>query len=583
MTTSLAPLPRQAFGPTFAGYKLFTYAAGTLTKLNSFTDSTGTTPNTNPIILDANGSAAVWFTPGLLYKEALALPTDTDPPTVPIWTADNLPGADASAATYTPPGTGGVVTTIAGKLQEITSVTNYGTKGNGIADDTAAFNAAQVYANSINAAVFIPAAPISYVIAGTITALTAMVGVGFSSILSAGSATLDVIQVTQAGVTLSNFWMNSTVARTAGYYINSIGVNYTRINAVSMFNWFNGIGYTGAGATTFRVFDCNMSTNVPGGIGVTITTSTNGADLVLQNVLILGPTTGTQCAAGVQITNAGDITLDHVLTVKTGIGLNIQPAAGQIIQYLVCTNSQFDSGSGTGVQFNMLSTGSVQLAKFTNVWACTNANGFVLGTSLAGTLLDSSFTNCIGSNNVGGVGFQIAWTGCTNTLVMGGSFSLNAYGMYVSAGVTLFKFLGARSGPSGQFGANTIQGLVLAGTNDKFSIKDCDFTGNANAFSIVAPVGGTPGQTWFIEDNQGIVTASGGQATLTAGATTTTVTHGLAGTPRLQDIVLTPNSGAGSGVFFAVTSVTSSNFVITAQANPGAGVLMGWNARLWGA
>jgi len=236
----------------------------------------------------------------------------------------------------------------------------------------------------------------------------------------------------------------------------------TRLYRLGLINWFSGVALTGGACTTFRLVDCNLSTNVVGGIGVTIATSVNAVDVLLRDVYIVGPTAGAQCAAGVQITNAGDLTLEHVEVVKCGTGFNIQPGAGQIIQALYCTDSFFDSCSGTGVQFNMQGTGTIQLAKFVNCWSVTNANGFVLSASSAGTCTNAEFINCIGSNNVGGVGFQIVHSGVTNTNVIGGSYALNAYGVYINTSVTRFNLMGVRIGASGQFGNNTINGLVLA-------------------------------------------------------------------------------------------------------------------------
>jgi hypothetical protein len=104
MTVSISPVPFQYLpsvantGQPAAGYKLFTYIAGTSTKQNTWVDSTQTTVNTNPILLDANGfiSAAsgdgIWLDPTLSYKFVLALPTDTDPPTSPLRTMDNVQG-----------------------------------------------------------------------------------------------------------------------------------------------------------------------------------------------------------------------------------------------------------------------------------------------------------------------------------------------------------------------------------------------------------------------------------------------------------------------------------------------------------
>jgi hypothetical protein len=99
MSVTLAPLPVQHFensnGQPLVGGLLFTYAAGTLTPLPTYTDSTGLTPNTNPIVLNARGERNCWLQQGVAYKLILAPPGDTSPPTNPIWTVDNVvaPGA----------------------------------------------------------------------------------------------------------------------------------------------------------------------------------------------------------------------------------------------------------------------------------------------------------------------------------------------------------------------------------------------------------------------------------------------------------------------------------------------------------
>ena len=94
MTAILTPVPVQRFvdnlGLPLVGGKLFTYKAGTTTKQATFTDSSGGVSNTNPIILNFRGEAQVWLDPTLLYKFVLARASDTDPPTNPIWTVDNI-------------------------------------------------------------------------------------------------------------------------------------------------------------------------------------------------------------------------------------------------------------------------------------------------------------------------------------------------------------------------------------------------------------------------------------------------------------------------------------------------------------
>lgn len=74
-------------GTFLSGGQIFTYAAGTNTPAPTFTDSTGLVQNTNPIILDARGSASVWQTPNVSYKFVVQ---DKNGNTIPRGTVDNV-------------------------------------------------------------------------------------------------------------------------------------------------------------------------------------------------------------------------------------------------------------------------------------------------------------------------------------------------------------------------------------------------------------------------------------------------------------------------------------------------------------
>jgi hypothetical protein len=91
MSAFLSSVPKLQFfdnnGNPLVGGKLFTYAAGTTTPLATYTDSTGLTPNTNPIILDSRGEANVWLTAGA-YKFELKTTANAL-----IWTVDNISNA----------------------------------------------------------------------------------------------------------------------------------------------------------------------------------------------------------------------------------------------------------------------------------------------------------------------------------------------------------------------------------------------------------------------------------------------------------------------------------------------------------
>ncbi|MHB8654750.1 MAG: hypothetical protein ACYDA9_12820 [Terriglobia bacterium] len=72
VSVGFLPVPKgQYFGATGAplsGGKVCTYAAGTNTPLASYTDSTGSVPNANPVILDSGGFASIWLQTGKSYK-----------------------------------------------------------------------------------------------------------------------------------------------------------------------------------------------------------------------------------------------------------------------------------------------------------------------------------------------------------------------------------------------------------------------------------------------------------------------------------------------------------------------------------
>lgn len=149
-------------GIPLAGGKVYTYAAGTTVPLATYTARDGLTANTNPIILDSAGRtpAQIWSTEGLLYKYVVATSTD-----VVLRTWDNIGGSvvasnlaqDLANTTDNSKGdalvgfkqsnstgflTGATARTVSAKLSEIVSVKDFGAVGNGVADDTAAIQAA---------------------------------------------------------------------------------------------------------------------------------------------------------------------------------------------------------------------------------------------------------------------------------------------------------------------------------------------------------------------------------------------------------------------------------------------------------
>jgi microcystin-dependent protein len=87
MSVLSSPAKMQFFditGAPLVGGLLYTYAAGTTTPLTTYTDSSNTSLNSNPVVLNARGEANVWLGADT-YKFKLC-----DSNNVEIWTVDNI-------------------------------------------------------------------------------------------------------------------------------------------------------------------------------------------------------------------------------------------------------------------------------------------------------------------------------------------------------------------------------------------------------------------------------------------------------------------------------------------------------------
>jgi hypothetical protein len=92
MSVTLSPPPKlqffDAYGNPLSGGLLYSYTAGTSTPLATYNDASGTTYNTNPVILDSRGEANIWLG-AASYKFKLATAANVE-----IWTVDNIGGGD---------------------------------------------------------------------------------------------------------------------------------------------------------------------------------------------------------------------------------------------------------------------------------------------------------------------------------------------------------------------------------------------------------------------------------------------------------------------------------------------------------
>jgi hypothetical protein len=138
MTTYISPQPKLQFldnnGVPLSGGKVYTYAAGITTPLTTYTDYTGNTANSNPVILDSRGECSIWLGTSS-YKFKLTTSTDVE-----VWTVDNISVLTSSAnITYVESGTGAVTETVQDKLRlGYVYPEDFGAAGNGTTNDTTA-------------------------------------------------------------------------------------------------------------------------------------------------------------------------------------------------------------------------------------------------------------------------------------------------------------------------------------------------------------------------------------------------------------------------------------------------------------
>lgn len=117
MSLQISPFGNTQFfdtnGQPASGYQLFIYLSGTSTKAVTYTDINGVGQQQNPILLNTSGRPMqpIYIDVSVIYKFVLASPTDTDPPTSPLYTVDGVSAGIQGNVTLTPEWTTGTTPT----------------------------------------------------------------------------------------------------------------------------------------------------------------------------------------------------------------------------------------------------------------------------------------------------------------------------------------------------------------------------------------------------------------------------------------------------------------------------------------
>ena len=298
MSATLSPPPKLQFftagGIPLVGGHLYTYEAGTVTPLATYTDASGTTENPVDIELDARGEApnGVWLN-GASYKFVLA---SADAPAVPIWTVDNIEAQEAIndllafeallagstgstlvGFTQTGPGT---TRTVQSKLSDSYSVADFGfsTSASAAANTTAFANAWNISrqltipAGTYNVGALPNFAILGARIQGIGRVVLNITGAGPGLVVDAGATAGVVVQ----DIVIDNLTINCTGAATIGVFIR--GITHSQFNRLRPIN-FPAYAMLCQFMVSNSFYDFCHSGNEPG----IITPSVIGVGLGLRN------------------------------------------------------------------------------------------------------------------------------------------------------------------------------------------------------------------------------------------------------------------------------------------------------------
>lgn len=139
---------------------------------------------------------------------------------------------------------------------------------------------------------------------------------------------------------------------------------------------------------------------------------------------------------------------------------------------------------------------------------------------------------------------------------------------------------------AGEISGNTENDLSISGANACIRISGVLTTtsgntaannvtdSNVTAFNVPqrSGVGGIYGRGGYVSNR--------GTATIASGNTSVAVTHGVDFTPLLQEVSVTPTNDMSSASKFWISNMTSTQFTINVDTDPGAGgATFGWNVH----
>lgn len=430
--------------------------------------------------------------------------------------------------------------------QTFNAVANFGADPTGVLDSTAAIQAAIVAARVAGGTVYLPQGTYK-------TSSTLAVGDFSTGVYIQGAGVQATVIMPTAGVTVAlSFGVSG--AENQGFSALSINcVNATSCIAVAvnnieffyadnfLINQANiGISIVGGVVQFFTRFNINRS--ISDGVVIVGGGDQYFSNGVMSSVGFLQPT-----GAGINIQASGGVWLLNLDIISQGSGLLLDPAAGQIVEFLFAVNCAFDTNSQSGINIQPTGSGQVNLCSFTACWSAsasafgvfTGGTGSINGVrfnglrcinnQLHGVVLNSNAQNITFNDcDISGNGAPVSpWSSTTqysigNLVTLSGTtyqaiapslnqtppnasfwsvFAVTAYnGILVEANMATFSVTHSRVGAEGGLTTTQTNGIFIsAGTSNAYTVIGNDLRGNITS----ALVDGGTGTTKAISQNLG--------------------------------------------------------------------------------
>jgi hypothetical protein len=454
----------------------------------------------------------------------------------------------ATITTYDPAGTGAVATTVQAKLREIVSVKDFGATGDGVTDDTAAIQLA--LDDGQNGAVFFPTGTYKVSSALTVRPSTHVFGSGVDSVLKTNSATANIFNINGQFVYISDLSFNSSVTRTAGFFIDILsGSSRFRLQNFYMNNGHSGICIRNTSATVTIAQGQILNSAAATGIGIKIE---GGIDLTISDILM---DNAVQTFAGIYVTKADDLAIDSCSIITSGNALFLQ-ASGTVIVSIWATNTFFDN-SNRGLYINAINSGTIARCLFDQCWFSSNpTQGVLIDADATGVVNGIDFNGChVFLNQLDGI--QIFDGNCTNIQIHDCAIAGNStYGVSIGANISYVSVQDCNINNGYGVGPNVTGIYVAPGTGNNLRICNNNLSGNTTDSLVYLTSGsnniisGNIGYSGWITYTPTVISSAG---TITTLGTVVAKYQQINKTVTISlDIPITTN-GTGSG-FIQVTA-----------------------------